>query len=55
VDVYKGDKVEKGKKSYTIRMKFQDEKSTLKDTVIEEIITNIVTQLTSQLNAQIRK
>jgi len=55
IDVYQDDKLESGKKSYTLRLKFQDERSTLKDDVIDEIVSKIVVKLSNELNAQIRK
>ena len=55
IDIYQGDKLEEGKKSYTIRLKFQDETATLKDNIVDEIISKIAAKLNLELNAQIRK
>jgi phenylalanyl-tRNA synthetase beta chain len=55
LDVYSGKNLEKGKKSYTIRMKFQDDKNTLKDKQVDSYISAIIEALENQHKAVIRK
>ncbi|MBL6962303.1 MAG: phenylalanine--tRNA ligase subunit beta [Bacteroidetes bacterium] len=55
VDVYQGNKLEKDKKSYTIRMKFQDDENTLKDKQVDSYISTIINVLEIQHKAIIRK
>jgi len=55
IDVYQGNNIEHGEKSYTIRMKFQDETTTLTDAVIDKHINRIISSLTKNINARIRK
>ena len=53
-DVYEGDNLEEGKKSYAISFMFQDPERTLKDNQVDQIMDKIRTQLESKLNAQLR-
>ena len=54
-DVYEGDNLPEGKKSYAVSFNFQDEEKTLKDDQIDKIMENIRKQLQSQLNIELRK
>lgn len=53
-DVYEGDKIEAGKKSYAVSFKFQDAEKTLKDNQVDAIMEKIRTSLESKLGAQLR-
>jgi phenylalanyl-tRNA synthetase beta chain len=53
-DVYEGDKLEKGKKSYAVAFYFQDPAETLKDAQIDSVMQNIRTALETQLGAELR-
>lgn len=53
-DVYEGDKLEAGKKSYAISLMLQDEKSTLKDKEVEKLVQRVVTTLQNELGATLR-
>ena len=53
-DVYEGDKLPKGKKSYALSFLFQDEERTLVDTQIDKIMHKIVAVLTKEFDAQLR-
>ncbi|TNE73263.1 MAG: phenylalanine--tRNA ligase subunit beta [Bacteroidetes bacterium] len=53
-DVYEGDKLEEGKKSYAVSFHFQDAEKTLKDEQIDAIMSKIRAELESKLNAQLR-
>ncbi|MBB78866.1 MAG: phenylalanine--tRNA ligase subunit beta [Crocinitomicaceae bacterium] len=53
-DVYEGDNLDKGKKSYTVSFMFQDSERTLKDSQVDHIMDKIRIQLESKLNAQLR-
>lgn len=53
-DVYEGDKLEQGKKSYAVAFKFQDAEKTLKDQQIDAVMDKIRQQLESKLGAQLR-
>jgi phenylalanyl-tRNA synthetase beta chain len=54
-DVYEGDKLPEGKKSYAVSFHFQDDEKTLKDDQIDKIMENIRKQLESQLGVELRK
>lgn len=54
-DVYEGDKLPEGKKSYAVSFYFQDEEKTLKDTQIDKVMDKIRTQLEDKLKAELRK
>lgn len=53
-DVYEGDKLEAGKKSYAVSFKFQDKDNTLKDQQVDAVMDKIRKELESKLNAQLR-
>ena len=53
-DVYEGDKLPAGKKSYAISITLQDYEKTLQDKYIEQVMTKIVTALQKELGAQLR-
>lgn len=53
-DVYQGDKLPEGTKSYAISMKLQDKDKTLTDTQIEKIMSKIQTQLQNEFEAELR-
>jgi phenylalanyl-tRNA synthetase beta chain len=54
-DVYEGDKLEAGKKSYAISLVLQDEKQTLQDKQIDLSVSRIKEALEKELGAQLRK
>ena len=53
-DVYEGDKLPKGKKSYAIGLIFQDLKKTLNDKVVDKSIDKIVHELNERFGAKLR-
>ena len=53
-DVYEGDKLPAGKKSYAVNFILQDEEKTMGDKQIDAIMTKLIAQLTSKLGAQLR-
>ena len=53
-DVYEGNNLEEGKKSYAVSFKFQDAEQTLKDQQVDAIMEKIRIQLESKLGAQLR-
>ncbi len=53
-DVYEGDKIAAGKKSYAVSFTLRDEERTLTDQQIEKIMGNILTALENETGAQIR-
>lgn len=53
-DVYQGDKLPKGKKSYAVNFILQDETKTLNDKAIDAIMSKLIKNLTSKLNAELR-
>lgn len=53
-DVYEGEKIDAGKKSYAIHLMLQDESKTLTDKEIEKVIQKIIQVLTEKLKVQIR-
>ncbi|MBT4916095.1 MAG: phenylalanine--tRNA ligase subunit beta [Formosa sp.] len=53
-DVYIGDKLAKGKKSYAISFTLQDNKQTLKDSQIDKIMLKIQKRFESELGAELR-
>lgn len=54
-DVYLGDKLPEGKKSYALNFILQDEEQTLTDKQIESTMQKLIANLTSQAGAEIRK
>lgn len=53
-DVYEGDKLPVGKKSYAITVTLQDNEKTLQDKQIEAVMNKIITNLKKQLGAELR-
>lgn len=53
-DVYQGDKLPMGKKSYAVNFILQDENKTLNDKAIDAIMQKLIKQLTSKLGAELR-
>ena len=53
-DVYTGDKIDKGKKSYAISFILQDRKKTLTDPQIDKIMKALVKVFVNEFNAEIR-
>ncbi|MBK7149640.1 MAG: phenylalanine--tRNA ligase subunit beta, partial [Bacteroidetes bacterium] len=54
-DLYKGDKIEKGQKSYAVSFVFQHAEKTLTDAEIEKIMSRLMSKYESELGAIIRK
>lgn len=53
-DVYQGDKLPEGKKSYALNFTLQDEEQTLTDKQIDSIMQKIITNLAQTAKAEIR-
>ncbi len=53
-DIYEGDKIEKGKKSYAISFVLQDEEKTLTDKQIESVMSKLAKNFEEKLGAKIR-
>ena len=53
-DVYQGDKLPEGKKSYAISLKLQDASKTLTDAQIEKIMSKVQQNLEKELGATLR-
>lgn len=53
-DVYKGDKLPKGKKSYAVSFTLQDETSTLTDKQIDKIMARLQDRFQEELGAELR-
>jgi phenylalanyl-tRNA synthetase beta chain len=53
-DVYEGDKLPAGKKSYAVNFILHDEEKTMGDKQIEAIMNKLIAQLKKQLNAELR-
>jgi len=53
-DVYEGDKIASGKRSYAISLILQDKDKTLTDKEIDKTVERLIKAMNSQLNAQIR-
>lgn len=53
-DVYEGDKLPAGKKSYALSFIFRDEEKTLTDKVVDKAILKIFKSLEHQLNVELR-
>lgn len=53
-DVYEGDKLPEGKKSYAVSFTFQDHETTLKDKMIDPIMESIRMKLEKELGAELR-
>ncbi len=53
-DVYEGDKLPAGKKSYALSFVLEDKTQTLTDKVIDRVMANLVAQFERQTGAQVR-
>ena len=53
-DVYEGDKLPSGKKSYAVNFILQDEEKTMGDKQIDAIMQKLITNIKKQLNAELR-
>ncbi len=53
-DVYEGDKLPAGKKSYAVNFILQDEEKTMGDKQIDAIMQKLITSIKKQLNAELR-
>ncbi len=53
-DVYEGDKLPAGKKSYAVSFLLQDSEKTLNDKQIDNVMTRIIAAMTKQFDAQLR-
>ena len=53
-DVYEGEKLPAGKKSYAVNFILQDETQTMGDKQIDAIMQKLITNLNKQLNAELR-
>jgi phenylalanyl-tRNA synthetase beta chain len=53
-DVYEGDKLPAGKKSYAVNFILQDEEKTMNDKQIDAIMQKLITNIKKQLNAELR-
>ncbi|MBI1221673.1 MAG: phenylalanine--tRNA ligase subunit beta [Bacteroidetes bacterium] len=54
-DVYQGDKIEQGKKAYSLSFQLQDEGKTLSDKEIDSLMNKLIANFEKQVNAVIRK
>ena len=54
-DVYEGDKLPEGKKSYALSFILEDKNQTLTDKQIERTMANLQTQLEQRAGAEVRK
>ena len=54
-DVYEGDKIESGKKSYALSFTLRDEEATLQDKQIDAVMDKLMKQFEAKLGAVIRK
>jgi phenylalanyl-tRNA synthetase beta chain len=53
-DVYEGEKIETGKKSYALYFILQDDQKTLTDEEIDKVMKRLINVYTERLNAQVR-
>ena len=53
-DVYEGDKLPAGKKSYAISITLQDPEKTLQDKYIDKVMAKVIDTLKSRFNAELR-
>ena len=53
-DVFEGEKIESGKKSYAVSFILQDEGKTLTDSEIDKVIKKLIRVFEEKLDAQIR-
>lgn len=53
-DVYEGDKLPEGKKSYAITLTLRDDEKTLQDKYIDNVMNRIIANLRNRLDAELR-
>lgn len=53
-DVYEGDKLPEGKKSYAITLTLRDDEKTLQDKYIDNVMNRIIANLRNRLGAELR-
>jgi phenylalanyl-tRNA synthetase beta chain len=53
-DVYQGEQLKEGLKSYAIRLEFEDKNQTLEDKVVDKIISKVISRLENELQVTIR-
>jgi len=53
-DIYKGDKMEQGKKSYAVSFHFQDDKKTLTDKEVDKAMNKLIKNFRDELGAVLR-
>ena len=53
-DVYEGDKLPEGKKSYAITLTLRDDEKTLQDKYIDNVMNRIISNLRNRLGAELR-
>jgi phenylalanyl-tRNA synthetase beta chain len=53
-DVYEGEKIEVGKKSYALYFILQDDQKTLTDEEIDKVMNRLIKVYTERLNARVR-
>ena len=54
-DVYQGEKIPAGKKSYSLKFTLEDEETTLTDKKVESVMGKILDHFTNQLQAELRQ
>lgn len=54
-DVYKGDKIETGKKAYALSFTLQDKTKTLTDKIIDKTMDKLMKAFENEIGAVIRK
>ena len=54
-DVYEGDKLPAGKKSYALSFLLQDEEKTLTDKQIDAVMNKLIVNFEKELGAEVRK
>jgi phenylalanyl-tRNA synthetase beta chain len=53
-DVYEGEKIQQGKKSYAVSFVLQDREATLRDDRIDRIMQKLIDAYRTELGAEIR-
>lgn len=53
-DVYEGNNLPEGKKSYAIALTLRDDEKTLQDKQIEAVMNKVITNLSKRLGAELR-
>jgi phenylalanyl-tRNA synthetase beta chain len=54
-DIYKGDKIESGKKSYALSFILQDENKTLTDEEIDSVMKRLIKNFEKEIGATLRQ